>query len=58
MPLQTNLSNPQPATSHSCTLPIRLVIPTRERSEPGEPALSEVEGNLLFIAAWRRSFSP
>jgi hypothetical protein len=27
---------------------IRIVIPTRERSEAGEPALSEVEGNLLF----------
>jgi len=27
-----------------------FVIPTRERSEPGEPALSEVEGNLLFMA--------
>jgi len=24
-----------------------LVIPTRERSEEGEPALSEAEGNLL-----------
>src|SRR4029077_19347707 len=27
-----------------------LFIPTRERSETGEPALSEVEGNLLFAA--------
>jgi hypothetical protein len=25
------------------------VIPTRERSEAGEPALSEVEGNLLLV---------
>jgi hypothetical protein len=45
---QTNLSNLRPAIGNSCTLPIRLVIPTRERSEAGEPALSEVEGNLLF----------
>jgi len=26
---------------------LSLVIPTRERSETGEPALSEAEGNLL-----------
>ncbi|MGD0272000.1 MAG: hypothetical protein ABSB14_23240, partial [Candidatus Sulfotelmatobacter sp.] len=25
-----------------------LVMPTRERSEAGKPALSEAEGNLLF----------
>jgi len=31
------------------TNPITLVIPTRERSEAGEPALSEVEGSLLLV---------
>jgi hypothetical protein len=31
-----------------------LVIPTRERSEAGEPALSEVEGNPLFYRRMHR----
>jgi len=34
-----------------------LVIPTRERSETGEPALSEAEGNLL-PSGWRNRCAP
>jgi len=33
--------------AHDCTL---AEISLRERSEAGEPALSEVEGDLLFVA--------
>jgi len=32
-----------------------VVIPTRERSQAGDPALSAVEGNLLFIACSMRT---
>ena len=40
------------------TDPTPVVIPTRERSETGEPALSEAEGNPLFASSESAAGAP
>src|SRR5271155_156042 len=54
---------PQPTAPPPLYIPskpfsLSAVIPTRERSQTGEPALSEGEGNLLFASSGLTAGAP